>query len=1361
MKHLIQLLTNMKKLLLLLLLPLSLFGQTTDGTLQNEANIIKNETGTAQNTAVRIGTAFSDFNSGKMSRIENNIITGTDTYTATISWVKGYYVGLQIPVFFLNANTTSATININSFGVKNIVKQGSLVLASGDINAGQSFDLVYDGTNFQLRGGGGTTSFALLTDGPGSLSGNGLDYIRVNTGGTQLEYRTPSQALSDMSGVPTSRTVSTSAPLSGGGNLGSNLTLSFPSWPSNASGVLANNGSGTLSWSSYVATETDPMVKAINGLVKSNTSVISAAIGGTDYEFPLTFSTGLTRSTNTVIVNTSQNISTLSNLTSNGLIKTSGGTGALSIATAGTDYLAPFGSQTANFVYAAPNGSSGTPSFRALVSADLPSLSSIYVPVGRTLTINGSAQDLSADRTWTIAHSGTTNRITVTGGSGLTPTFDISSSYVGQTSLTTLGTIGTGTWQATKINLAYGGTNADLSATGGSGNYLKQTTLGGNVSVGTIPASDIVSGAAFTKTDDTNVTLTLGGTPTSAVLVPMSVTVGWSGTLSAGRLNSNVVQAITNDTNIQGSITAQNLTLTWASTLAYARFVNGSGLSVVGRSTNSAGVQADIIGTTDQVLRVNSAGTTLGFGSLDISKSGTVGSSILGIANGGSNKNSFTSGSVLFYDGTSFNENNNNFYWNAGSHLLSVNTGGDQTGTDAINVYNQIDAYLPNSSQGSFTTSGATSGFTFSSSRGTGASPSNLNAGDLVGGVSGWGYTNSAYTNAMGIAGYMTGSSSTNLGGELRFYTKVDGGSLTQRMAIANTGQITTQSDVSSSTTAIGQSLTNNMTATTGSVDLQGFTSTFTPIALGGLSNLNNLGNTNGSEGSNLSGMTNGTYTNIPFTTISGKGTGGLLSISVTGATSSNLTITAISNAGSGYQLNDAIVLWGSQFNGTTSGGGSTGSGGTLILAITAITGGNSFATTSAPQVLFNTTPYVRGNTIVHTSFRGNTISNTGTVVAVELGGIKSVNASAGTSLVNSYSLYDALGTAITLNNGQSQITLGRALNLGTNALTANNSAWSTGGGLTVTTPTPSGVTSAISSTNSTTVGFGANNSTIRTAYQGQMTQPTVGVVSAFTFSGTGTASTTSNAVVFSGGSGGSTFAARVVTNGAGTVTTVDFAGTGSPSRGNGYKITDGNLTGTIPGGTVTVTITGIDYTGNIQATFMDITSSYTDASSMNAYGLIYDKRTLNITSTQAGTLFDYWNQSTYTSVGSFLNLSYLHESTGTLGGLGITAANVKSTWDVNGSVGYAITSVSANTTLDATYYMVLVDASGGNKTITLPSASGATRRVYVILKTDNSANTVTISTTVFGSKVINTQGYGYGVISNGTSWYTDRVITP
>lgn len=80
---------------------------------------------------------------------------------------------------------------------------------------------------------------------------------------------------------------------------------------------------------------------------------------------------------------------------------------------------------------------------------------STFVPSTRSLTVNGTAFDLSANRTWTITTTGTTNRITVSGGAGSTPTIDISAAYVGQTSITTLGTIGTGTWQGTPVADAY------------------------------------------------------------------------------------------------------------------------------------------------------------------------------------------------------------------------------------------------------------------------------------------------------------------------------------------------------------------------------------------------------------------------------------------------------------------------------------------------------------------------------------------------------------------------------------------------------------------------------------------------------------------------------------------------------------------------------------------------------------------------------------------------------------------------------------------------------------------------------------------------------------------------------------------
>jgi len=56
-----------------------------------------------------------------------------------------------------------------------------------------------------------------------------------------------------------------------------------------------------------------------------------------------------------------------------GIVK-GNGTSAFTAASAGTDYLAPFGSQTQAYVYAAPSGSAGVPSFRALVASDIPTL---------------------------------------------------------------------------------------------------------------------------------------------------------------------------------------------------------------------------------------------------------------------------------------------------------------------------------------------------------------------------------------------------------------------------------------------------------------------------------------------------------------------------------------------------------------------------------------------------------------------------------------------------------------------------------------------------------------------------------------------------------------------------------------------------------------------------------------------------------------------------------------------------------------------------------------------------------------------------------------------------------------------------
>lgn len=88
--------------------------------------------------------------------------------------------------------------------------------------------------------------------------------------------------------------------------------------------------------------------------------------------------------------------------------------------------------------------------------------------------------------------TGTADRITATNGSGASgnPTLDIASTYAGQATITLVGTLATGTWQATKIGLAYGGTNADLSATGGTGQFLKQASAGAAITVGVIATTE-------------------------------------------------------------------------------------------------------------------------------------------------------------------------------------------------------------------------------------------------------------------------------------------------------------------------------------------------------------------------------------------------------------------------------------------------------------------------------------------------------------------------------------------------------------------------------------------------------------------------------------------------------------------------------------------------------------------------------------------------------------------------------------------------------------------------------------------------------------------------------------------------------
>ncbi len=95
-------------------------------------------------------------------------------------------------------------------------------------------------------------------------------------------------------------------------------------------------------------------------------------------------------------------------------------------------------------------------------------------PLDATLTAlaayntNGILTQTAPDTFTGRTITGTAARIAVTNGNGVSgnPTIDIDATYVGQTSITTLGSITTGTWNGTTIAVNRGGTGLTSVALG-------------------------------------------------------------------------------------------------------------------------------------------------------------------------------------------------------------------------------------------------------------------------------------------------------------------------------------------------------------------------------------------------------------------------------------------------------------------------------------------------------------------------------------------------------------------------------------------------------------------------------------------------------------------------------------------------------------------------------------------------------------------------------------------------------------------------------------------------------------------------------------------------------------------------------
>ncbi len=130
-----------------------------------------------------------------------------------------------------------------------------------------------------------------------------------------------------------------------------------------------------------------------------------------------------------------------------------------------------------------------------------------------------------------------TNVTMVLGGSPNTALLNATSMTLGWTGQLAVPRGGTGNSSFTAYSVICAGTTATgvFQNVVGLGTSGQQLTSNGPGALPTWQASGAVTPAALTKADDTNVTLTLGGTPATALLQAVSITAGWTGVLAETR----------------------------------------------------------------------------------------------------------------------------------------------------------------------------------------------------------------------------------------------------------------------------------------------------------------------------------------------------------------------------------------------------------------------------------------------------------------------------------------------------------------------------------------------------------------------------------------------------------------------------------------------------------------------------------------------------------------------------------------------------------------------------------------------------------------------------------------------------------
>ena len=225
-----------------------------------------------------------------------------------------------------------------------------------------------------------------------------------------------------------------------------------------------------------------------------------------------------------------------------------------------------------------------------------------------TGTWQGSVISTTYTAAKVVSVSGTSGTIT-NSGTAADPVLTIDATYVGQTSITTLGTVATGTWNATAIAPAYGGTGQDFSAstgfiqfTAGSAAVISAIDLTADVT-GVLPVANGGTGAS-SFAPDAVVFTDPAGNLSSAPLADGQMLIGSTGappvpaTLTAGSGISI--------SNAAGSVTITNTGGGFTGTTAYSAGVGANVQITVPTGTSAT------VGFRVQVLMEDSTAANTG-----------------------------------------------------------------------------------------------------------------------------------------------------------------------------------------------------------------------------------------------------------------------------------------------------------------------------------------------------------------------------------------------------------------------------------------------------------------------------------------------------------------------------------------------------------------------------------------------------------------------------------------------------------------------------------------------------------------------------------------------------------------------------